>query len=378
MNERDDPLAQIGALASGASLGSQTDVSAIHRRARRRRNVRHAAVASIVFVAIAGGVLLAIVAPGQQDDLAVDTADVPAPPGTVAVFTPEAWQPWEVAGVVDRADRAAPVYRRVGSGDGLVLVLGPSIPCIDHTTCGVERPSLPSDLGFLASRGPLGDEPAVFVPSWNDDLHVGRSTDVSLDGLDSPQQFVGAHNVERVVRAIARDRRTAAPDRIVIAGIGGGGVGAAVHAETLAEAFPGTPIVVLIDGMVVPGRDTFDECILRTAATAWGATVPGDGVTAAKVQGNLASTTPAARFVVVVHRDDPVLRRLPILPGTGCDPTERRPATIATYLDAVRAMDADAPRWRIVQIGSTGHSVLDRAADDPVTSRVLETLEAGR
>lgn len=376
MSEEHDPLRRIIELVD-ATPRSHTDVSAIHGRVRRRRNRRHAVATVVAGVILAGGVVLATVAPGSQDDLAIGTADVPAAPNTVDTLTADAWRAWDVDGVVDRAGRAAPVYRRSGSGDGLVVVLGPSVPCIDRATCGIERSRLPNDLGFLSGRGPLGDEPAVFIPSWNDDLHVGRSTDVHLDGLDSPQQFVGARNVERVVRAVALERADSPPDRIVIAGTGGGGVGAMVHAETLSAAFPGTPVVALVDGMVVPGRDTFDDCILRAAQTAWGAPVPAAGATAATVQANLARATPAARFVVIVHRDDPVLRRLPILPGSGCDPTTG-PMPVADYQRAVDAMDEDATRWRVVIVESAGHSVLDRPDDHPATDRVLDALDQGR
>ncbi|MGK2930504.1 MAG: hypothetical protein ACSLFO_13115 [Acidimicrobiales bacterium] len=375
-----DPLERIGRLAAAVAVPDAPAPTDIHRRATRRRRTRAGAVAASGIAAASLVVALFAGALTPTGDTVVDTASVPPAPGPAPAFTTadDGWTAWMIDGVIDRAGRAAPVYRRTGRGDDLVVVLGPSVPCLEPVTCGIERPEPPGDLGFLARRGPLGDQPAVFIPSWTDDLHVGRATDAVVPGLDDAQQFVGAENVERTLAAIdaGLDRTglgDTAPERIVLAGIDGGGVGTLVHVSTIAERFPDTEITVLIDGMVVPGRDTFNECLLAGAQQIWGATVPSTDARAADVEARTARLAPNARFVVIVYRDDPALRRFLAIGRRRCT-GESGPLPLADYAAAIEAMSADVPRWRIVVLDAAGHGVLDRPDDDPVTDRVLDAL----
>ncbi|MDZ7733204.1 MAG: DUF1800 domain-containing protein [Acidimicrobiia bacterium] len=242
---------------------------------------------------------------------------------------------------------------------------------------GPSGPNRRVGFGFLAAPGPLADWTAVYVPAWNDDLHLGRRTGAEVPGVEGEQDFVGAVNVERVVDALAG---RGSPDRIVFAGIGAGGAGALVHAPRVADVLDAPELRVLIDGMLVPvGGDLLPPCLVDLWADTWGATAPaGFGLPTAGAEASphiyrhLADRLPRASFTLAVYEDDPRLRRLFGLGADDCAlvpdpvPVERYAAAV----EQVRSTVDGLRSWEVVVPAGTGHTVLDRTDADPVTNQV--------
>lgn len=353
------------------------DPTAVAERGRRRTARQRALVAGTAAVLMVAGAAVAMLTSADDEPLEVATAPVeveaPGVPQFVANDAPE-WRTVDVDGVVDRAGEPSPVYFRPGDGDGLVIVFGEGRPCLDERSCGDLDDDGPGDLGFVAERGPLGDWPVLFLPDATDDFHLGTRPDAAVPGVDGVQQFVGGSNARLAVEATSE--LVERPRAIVVAGLGGGGLGAVRHAGTVRDAFPRSGVRVLVDGFVLPlGDQLGSNCLLDAMIRRWGAEWPQPAPTVADVEAAFGHDR-RVRTTVIVHRDDPVLRTFLGAVAADCGRSDRT-LTLDQYrqaLDLLEAELSDAARWDLVRVPSRGHEVLDRAADDPLTQRVHDVL----
>ncbi len=373
----DDPLRSLAEVAELTDIGDATEAAVVRRRGRRRRLRKRAALVAVVGVLGAASV---VGISTLRDEPTIEVVATPIehdPP--VFVAENPAWIRWEIDGVVDRDGDAAPVYRRIGDPDRLVILLGDGAPCLDKVTCVEPAVDDPDDIGFLDSTGPFADWTAVYVPNWTSDLHLGRRADARIEGVRGVQQFVGASNVDAVVDRIAQSRGSVETQRLVLAGIGAGAVGALEHASSIIDRLSPARTHLLVDGAIVPGPNSgFPACMARIWNRTWGAGLVVDDDAVPPFEGFAADAARIgeAQVAVILHDRDVLLRRFFGLAVDGCalvaDPIPQK--QYRQLLDRVAAETDALDNWSVIVRPGGRHTIIDAGADDPVTEWVQAVL----
>ncbi len=117
------------------------------------------------------------------------------------------------------------------------------------------------------SDNPMRGWNHVYIAYCSGDLHAGMSTDVTIDGVPEPQQFLGRSNLAAVLDVVAPYFDSAA--RVVLAGASAGGFGVMLNYAEVADTFAPKPVTALVDAaplLSIPGVETscFEEKV-RTA-----------------------------------------------------------------------------------------------------------------
>jgi len=385
-----DPFERLRDAAERTPPAQAAGSDSVRRRVRRRRRSRRIAGAGVgatvsAIVVLAAGWGLGSLNGDDEPDVVTAAPIEHDPPPFVA--EDPAWQEWDVTtatngGVVDRDGDAAPVYRRDGDPQRVVVLLGESIPCLDAGTCTEPQAEDPDEIGFLDPAGPFAEWTAVYIPSWNNDFHIGRAPDGRVPGVRGVHQFVGADNVDTVRDALAAETPDGV-ERLVLAGTGGGAVGTLYHAPGFDQALAPGALHLLLDGAFVPEDGSIlPQCMVGLWGRRWGAqmSIPLPDAPAAQplagMHAALAAALPDAEFSLIVHDADTTLRRFFGLADDDCAlrPVAIDEARYTAALDATLGLIDGLPTWSAVVVPGTGHTVIDAAPDSAVTARVHEAL----
>lgn len=171
---------------------------------------------------------------------------------------------------------------RRGTGDGLMIYFEGGGACFNTITCATNPSSYgegdfnnwsssSSGAGIFdtdATKNPVGDWSAIYVPYCTGDVHSGDNTDVTVPDVAGTHQFVGYANVaaflERIVPTFD------GVSHVLVTGQSAGGFGAAFNYDRIADAFPGTTVTLLDDSGPPLADDILAPCLQQQWRDLWG------------------------------------------------------------------------------------------------------------
>jgi hypothetical protein len=136
--------------------------------------------------------------------------------------------------------------------DDLLIFLGGDGICFNSVTCpltptGANRksPNAKGIFNFSREDNPVKDYNAIYVPYCTGDAHLGSRPNGHVPYVDGVQRFVGGDNYRLFLASISKTFTKA--QKVVLAGSGAGGFGAALNYYDTALAFGDDTQVVFID-----------------------------------------------------------------------------------------------------------------------------------
>lgn len=232
----------------------------------------------------------------QLDDAGKIIPDAPAQDG----MKYGDWTYYEVPGAVCRDGSPAGYYIRPGSNDVMIFMMGGGA-CTDTWFCGVNPYSVnqtlpsetlfgavfdlfgqalipqrqqPTDTGIFKKdpQNPVGDWTQVYIPYCTGDVHAGTRRDAPVPrapGL-KPQQFVGYHNVGKILDHFGKPYKGKA-QKVVLTGSSAGSFGALLNFDRTQEFFGDSSKVYVIADSGIAFRDMYMEpCMQKYWRELWG------------------------------------------------------------------------------------------------------------
>ncbi len=151
--------------------------------------------------------------------------------------------------------------------DKVVIHLDGGGACYDAKSCArnaaaIDGERLAAFAGAYGARGIFLEDPrqplygwnAIHVPNCTGDVHSGANRQVYVEGVDFPQDFVGADNVRTALDWIVSGGLPPL-STVFVAGTSAGAFGVATHLSRFAAAFPDAKLVVIADSGILPEDD---------------------------------------------------------------------------------------------------------------------------
>lgn len=390
-----DPLERIADRVESAEVPAAPTMDELrtraHRRSVRRNRVRGGVVVAVLGVAVVAASLTT--APDQR----VETA---APPGyeTEAVGSTPSSASWEWRSVPSMLSRTGePVgygVRPVTGSNDVLVYLDDGGVCVDAASCDEARDSygprrlqadyVDIDTGALrsivGSGAPFEGWNVVVVPGVTGDFQLGSRAEADVPGGPSAQHFVGADNLDIVLRQLVDPSSELDADRVIVMGSGTSSLGVLFGLPRIADRLDERLAGVVVEGGVLPtGPSALRGCVAQRWGEVIGLSLPDDWEqrvgstgpgTLSSVYAYVADRFTDVPFVLVTSRADQRARKTLRAGVDNCDRalpvvTPDRFASGVTETEA--QLDA-LPEWSTVVVDGDGPAPLS-ASDD------LETLD---
>ncbi|MDB4990779.1 MAG: hypothetical protein JWN04_5957, partial [Myxococcaceae bacterium] len=137
-------------------------------------------------------------------------------------------------------------------------------------------PQAPSGVGVFEldnTENPFANWSQVFIPYCTGDVYAGTRSNVTVDGVTTPQNFYGASNTHAVYARIAATFKKDLK-RFVTGGSSAGGFGAGINFGYLQDSLPDAYGTVLLDASPPFTNDYIPVCLQQRWRDTWG--VDGD------------------------------------------------------------------------------------------------------
>jgi hypothetical protein len=117
-------------------------------------------------------------------------------------------------------------------------------------------------------ENPVRDWNFVFVPYCTGDVHAGTRTNVLVEGIDGPQQFVGRLNMEAFLQRLVPTFPNV--ERVLLTGESAGGFGSAANALLVQRAFDTVPVHLIDDSGPPMSGAYLAPCLQQKWRDTWG------------------------------------------------------------------------------------------------------------
>jgi hypothetical protein len=233
---------------------------------------------------------------GAPLDPAAGTPLSPAPPS--------GWTWYEIAGSVCRDGSPSGFYVRFTNADKLLIYLEGGGACTSSGFCdynpknvnqvlagdgetalgsvggavaGRQQPGSAGIFDTANAKNPFGAWNMIYIPYCTGDVHFGTRKNVTVSGVDAPQQFVGHLNLRAFVARIVPTFHDKVK-RVLLTGSSAGGFAAALNFSMVQDAFSDVLVSLLVDsGPAFPDAQ-LPVCMQKRWRDLWGfdAAFPSD------------------------------------------------------------------------------------------------------
>lgn len=272
------------------------------------------------------------------------------------------WIPVDGAKCRDGSDTGFGVRLQEDSDDFMIYLEGGGA-CFNNPTC-LQNPSSFDrsnfEEGIAGGRGtqgifnmsnsanPVADWNMVYVPYCTGDVHGGSLTDVSVEGVSSPQQFVGHDNVEQYLGLLGEEFGGTV-DQVLLTGVSAGGFGTMINYPDVASTFSGAEVTLMNDsGPLVAPDNVLSPGLQAQWIQLWGLgeVIPADASEVLEKDGFVniydyyTETYPDEDFGLISYLQDGTIRQFYSFgQPDGNVPGEEYEAALADVRDDV------APEW---------------------------------
>jgi hypothetical protein len=208
------------------------------------------------------------------------------------------WTWVEIPASTCRDGSPAGYYYRLGKSKELVVYLNGGGACADPFFCGLNPVNVNQDLpielliggapnlvigpnpvrqvapdeGIFKrdARNPVADWNMVYVPYCTGDIHAGSRRNVTVPGVQGPQQFMGYVNYGLFLESFGRSFKNAGT--VLLTGSSAGGFGTLINYDRTQEYFKasGTKVMAVTDSGI-PFRDQYmATCLQKRWRDYWG------------------------------------------------------------------------------------------------------------
>lgn len=118
------------------------------------------------------------------------------------------------------------------------------------------------------AANPVKDWNFVFLPYCTGDVFGGTRADVTVDGADGPQKFVGYLNTQAFLQRVVPTFPDATD--VLVTGVSAGGFGASTSVILIQRAFPNVKVKLIDDSGPPMGSPALATCLQKTWRETWG------------------------------------------------------------------------------------------------------------
>jgi Pectinacetylesterase len=207
------------------------------------------------------------------------------------------WTWVDVPGSKCRDGSGAGYYWRRGSENKLLVYLNGGGACADPFFCNLNpvnvNQDLPTELLFGATgnllvakaddrrqeapnegifkkdaRNPVQNWNMIYVPYCTGDIHAGSRENVTVPGVDKPQNFTGFTNLGLFLKSFGPSFMSA--EKVLLTGSSAGGFGSLLNYDRFATYFTGSTVLAISDSGL-PFRDPYmAACLQKRWRQYWG------------------------------------------------------------------------------------------------------------
>jgi hypothetical protein len=116
---------------------------------------------------------------------------------------------------------------------------------------------------------PVKDHNGVYIPYCTGDVHFGTRRDVTVPGVNTPQQFVGYLNMQKFVARIVPTFKDDV-DHVLLLGVSAGSFGAALNFSMFQDAFGAVRVDALLDSGPPFSDQYMPVCMQKRWRETWG------------------------------------------------------------------------------------------------------------
>lgn len=305
----------------------------------------------------------------------------PASGEPLELADPGDWSWHDIAGAICRDGSDAGLSVNVGADPNKVLFFFEGGgACFDVFNCMANPSNIssnrrsPGPHGIFDrnnDRNPYKEWTYVYLPYCSGDVFAGNSTEVVLNGLNLPQQYVGDNNMSLFLDRLVPSLPDAV-EHVSVLGVSAGGISAVVNTKRLAREFPDARVTLLDDGGPPLTSNVVTNCLQSWWNELWNleTTVLADCGSACKTSDDLlfpvakdiATYNERVNFGLFSYKEDKVVR---LLFTFGLDNCAMMPFPLMTAqmhadgLDEFRElMSAASPRFATYYAPGDAHTCI--------------------